>query len=294
MRKLILTLLLVLPLTAQVKTVSLHPLITDIVKRVGGEHVAVIDLIGKNGDPHHFEPTANQLQETMGASLYFVSGKGLEAYLPSLKSIVKGRAKVIEVGESLPSIDGACDHCEEAHGEEEHSHQHSIDPHWWHSVDNFRRAVTVIVAELSLVDAAHAADFEKNGQTYRKELDELDRWIRVEIAKIPKKNRQLATAHAAFGYFCKEYQFTAFSVQGINREQAPGSKELADLIKSLKEHQVAAIFPEKESNPKVLETLTKDTGIALGETLIADGASVVTYDQMMRHNVNAIVKTLAP
>ncbi len=292
MRLFIVMMLLVMPIAAQVKIVSLHPLITTIVKQVGGEHATVIDLVGKNGDPHHFEPTANQLQETMGASLYFVSGKGLEAYLPSLKSIVKGRAKVIEVGETLPSLAGECDHGDEESGEE-HSHEHGIDPHWWHSVDNFRRAVTVVVAELSAADAAHAADYEKNGQTYRKELDELDRWIRMEIAKIPKKQRQLATAHAAFGYFCKDYQFTAFPVQGINREQAPGAKELAELIKTLKEHQVTAIFPEKESNPKVLETLTKDTGITLGDALIADGAAMDTYDQMMRHNVTAIVKALA-
>ena len=294
MRSLFIVLFLIAPLAAQVKTVSLHPLLTDLVRRVGGEHATVIDLIGKNGDPHHFEPTANQLQETKGALLYFVSGKGLEAYLPSLKSIVKGQAKIIEVGETLPSIAGACDHSEEEHGAEEHAHEHGVDPHWWHSVENFRRAVTVVVSELSAVDPAHASDFEKNGQVYRKELDELDRWIRVEIAKISKKQRQLATAHAAFGYFCKDHQFTVFSVQGINREQTPGAKELADLIKSLKEHQVTAIFPEKESNPKVLETLTKDTGIALGEMLIADGTTMSTYDQMMRHNVNAIVKALAP
>jgi zinc/manganese transport system substrate-binding protein len=293
MRLFIAMILLVMPIAAQIKIVSLHPLITTIVKQVGGEHATVIDLVGKNGDPHHFEPTANQLQETMGASLYFVSGKGLEAYLPSLKSIVKGRAKVIEVGETLPSLAGECDHGDEESGEE-HAHEHGIDPHWWHSVDNFRRAVTVVVTELSAVDVAHAVDYEKNGQRYRKELDELDRWIRMEIAKIPKKQRQLATAHAAFGYFCKDYQFTAFPVQGINREQAPGAKELAELIKTLKEHQVTAIFPEKESNPKVLETLTKDTGITLGEALIADGAAMDTYDQMMRHNVNAIVKALAP
>lgn len=303
MKWLFLSLLAALPLTAQVKTVTLHPLLTDLVKRVGGDQVTVHDLIGKTGDPHHFEPTASQLKETQGAVLYFVSGKGLESYLSSLKNIVKGKATVVEVGETLPSIEGSCEHCEHeheheheeseaAHEEEAEEHHHDIDPHWWHSVDQFRRAVAVVESALSKADPGHAADFAKNATTYRKELDELDKWVRKEIARIPKEHRQLATAHDAFGYFCKEYQFEAFPVQGVNREQAPGAKELAELIADLKKHQVGAIFPEKESNPKILSTLTKDTGIALAEPLIADGTTVDTYAEMMKHNVAAIVKAL--
>lgn len=302
MKLLLLTLFAALPLSAQIKTVTLHPLLTDLVKRVGGEHVEVHDLIGKTGDPHHFEPSANQLKATQGAVLYFVSGKGLESYLPSLKNILNGKATIVEVGETLPSIEGTCEHCEHeheheesdaAHEEEAEEHHHDIDPHWWHSVDQFRRSVAVVTAALSAADSAHAADFEKNANAYRDELDQLDKWMRKEIAKIPKERRMLATAHDAFGYFCKDYQFEAFPVLGVNREQAPGAKELAELIADLKKHHVAAIFPEKESNPKILATLTKDTGIALAESLIADGTTVDTYQEMMKHNVNAIVKALA-
>ena len=277
--------------SAQIKTVSLHPLLTDLIKQVGGDQVIVIDLIGKTGDPHHFEPNAEQIKETHGAVLYFVSGKGLESYLPSLKNIVGNSAKVIEVGATLPSIEGKCDH---EHHDPDHEHEHSIDPHWWHSIENARRATTVIAQELTTASPAQRAQFEKNANDYRAKLEQLDRWARKEIAKIPKEKRQLATAHDAFGYFCKDYQFTAFPVQGINREQAPSTAELAELMKELKEHKVAAIFPEKESNPKILTVLTKDTGIRLAEPLIADGTNVDTYEEMIRHNITAIVKALAP
>lgn len=295
-----LNLLLALPLAAEIKTVTLHPLLTDLVKRVGGEQVTIVDLIGKTGDPHHFEPSSDQLKQTNGALLYFVSGKGLESYLPSLKSIVAHEAKIIEVGATLPSIEGSCEHCEHEHEEEhkeeaaheEEEHHHDIDPHWWHSIENFRRAVNVVAAELTLADPAHKDLFEKNAAAYRAELEELDRWTRKEIAKIPKASRQLATAHDAFGYFCKDYGFTAFPVQGVNREQVPSTAELAELIDDLKEHQVGAIFPEKESNPKILSTITKDTGIKLASPLIADGTTVDTYAEMVKHNVNAIVEAL--
>jgi zinc/manganese transport system substrate-binding protein len=134
--------------------------------------------------------------------------------------------------------------------------------------------------------------FHKNAEIYRSQLDELERWAKREISKIPRDKRHLATAHAAFNYFCKEFGFTAHPVQGINREQMPDPKELAALVADLKENQVVAIFPEKESNPKILKTLTHDTGIRLGDPLIADGTGGLGYVAMVRHNVEAIVKGL--
>lgn len=281
----------IFPLAAQVKVVSLHPLLTDLLHQVGGSQLEVIDLIGKTGDPHHFEPSSEQLRSTTGATLFFISGKGLESYLPALKSIVGNRAKIIDVGATVPSLEGACSHCEE----HDHDHSdHSVDPHWWHSIDHFRRATQSVAKALAAAHPEQADLWQKNATRYQSQLEELDRWTRQQIARIPKKQRHLATAHDAFGYFCKDYQFTAYPVQGLNREQLPNTKELAELLKTLREQKVRAIFPEKESNHKILASLTRDTGIVLAEALVADGTNVDSYEEMVRHNVNAIVKALAP
>lgn len=272
---------------AEMKVAVLHPLLADLTRKVGGAQVNVVDLIGPNGDPHHFEPSPTDLKQAEGATLYLASGMGLESYLPKLKTIISKTAVVVEVGATLPSLEGACDH-----HEHDHSHDHGVDPHWWHSIDLFRRATGVVVEALVKESPQNAALFRQNAELYRAELDELERWAKREISKIPRERRHLATAHAAFNYFCKDFGFTAHPVQGINREQMPGPKELAALIADLKKHQVAAIFPEKESNPKILQNLTRDTGIRLGAPLIADGVGSLSYDEMIRHNVNAIVKGL--
>jgi zinc/manganese transport system substrate-binding protein len=156
----------------------------------------------------------------------------------------------------------------------------------------FRRATSVVAEAMAKEFPQNATLFRRNAELYRAELDELERWAKREIAKIPRERRHLATAHAAFNYFCKDFGFTAHPVQGINREQMPGPRELAALVADLKKHQVAAIFPEKESNPKILQNLTRDTGIRLGGSLIADGTGSTRYDEMIRHNVNTIVKAL--
>lgn len=278
-----------LPLSAaDLKIAVLHPLLGDLARQVGGDRVEVVDLIGPNGDPHHFEPKPGDLKNAEGSAIYLVAGMGLEGYLPKLKAIIANKATLIEVGATLPALEGACDH--EGH---DAAHDHQIDPHWWHSIDNFRRATGVVAEALAAASPENAASFRNNADAYRNELDALERWARREISRIPRDKRQLATAHAAFNYFCKEFGFTPHPVQGLNREQMPDPKQLAALVAELKENRVAAIFPEKESNPKILKTLTNDTGIRLGEPLIADGTGGVGYIEMVRHNVAAIVRGLA-
>lgn len=278
------TLLGLLPLSAaDVKIAVLHPLLGDLARQVGGDRVEVVDLIGPNGDPHHFEPKPEDLNKAEGATIYLVAGMGLESYLPKLKAIIANKAILIEVGATLPALEGTADH---------EGHDHEIDPHWWHSIDGFRRATSVVAEALAAASPENAAGFRKNADAYRNELDELERWARREISKIPRDKRHLATAHAAFNYFCRDFGFTAHPVQGMNREQMPDPKELAALVAELKTNHVAAIFPEKESNPKILKTLTTDTGIRLGDPLIADGTGGTGYQQMVRHNVTAIVKAL--
>lgn len=278
----------ILPMTAaEFKVAVLHPLLVDMARQVGGGQVTVVDLIGQNGDPHHFEPKPEDLKQAENAALYLAAGMGLEGYLPKLKAVISNKAVLLEVGTTLPALEGACDH--EDH---DHDHAHEVDPHWWHSIDLFRRATGIVAEAFAKQSPDDAAVFRENADAYRKQLDELERWVKREIAKIPRDRRHLATAHAAFNYFCKDYGFTAHPLQGINREQMPSPKELSALIAELKKQKVPAIFPERESNPKILENLTKDTGIQLGEPLIADGTGGLGYVEMMRHNVNAIVKAL--
>ncbi|MFD2257090.1 metal ABC transporter substrate-binding protein [Luteolibacter algae] len=279
-------------LGAELRVVSLHPLIGDLLRQVGGEKVEVIDLIGSNGDPHSFEPQAGDLADAEGAEIFFASGMGLENYLPKLEAILDGKSKIVEVGSTLPALEGSCDHAEE-HDEHEHHHAHEVDPHWWHSVDLFRRAVTIVSKELAEARPENKSVYEENAAAYRKNLDALEKWVRRELIRIPRDQRKLATAHDAFQYFCVAYDFKSYSVQGLNREQMPDAVKLAELIATLKADRVVAIFPEKESNPKMLLSLTKDTGIRLGGELVADGRGMPSYEKMMKHNVETIVKGLS-
>jgi len=274
---------------ARLKVVSLHPLITDVARQVAGQKAEVIQLIDPHADPHHFQPTPKSLLKAKDAQLYLASGKNLETYLDKLRSTLGSSAKVVEVGRTVPSqkISGrdsqfVC--CPtHAHG--------AIDPHWWHRVSNMQKAARVIAKEYAAIDPANEATYKANAAAYSKRLSALHSWVKREVSRIPKNNRILSTAHAAFGYFCKEYGFKALPVKGLTAQQKTSATYQAEAIRELRKNGVKAIFPELRANPKSLKIIAKEAGVKLGGTLIADGSH--SYEKMMRDNVTKIVASLA-
>ena len=274
---------------ARLKVASLHPLITDVARQVAGQHAEVVQLIDDHADPHHFQPTPKLLLKAKGATLYLASGKNLETYLGKLKSTLGSRAKVVEVGRTIPSqkISGRDSQyvCCPQHA------KGAIDPHWWHRVSNMQKAARVIAKEYAAADPANATAYKANAAAYSKRLATLHTWIKREVSRIPRKNRILTTAHSAFGYFCKEYGFRALPVKGLTAHHQTSASYQAEAIQEIRKNGVKAIFPEQRANPKSLRLIAKETGVKLGGTLVADGSP--NYEKMMRENVQKIVSALS-
>jgi ABC-type Zn uptake system ZnuABC Zn-binding protein ZnuA len=295
MKSLLLSLLL-LPFTAgaAVKVATLHPLLADVVRQVGGDKVEVIEILKAGGDVHHFEPAARDIAAMRGSVLLLAMGKHLETYLDKLRDSVGSSVKVIEVGRPIPSVQLDPSQeifvCCPAHAKS------SIDPHWWHSAENMKRAARVIADELAGVDPANEDAYAAGAKAASKRFDELKRWAQQEISAIPRGDRRLVTAHAAFGYFCKEYGFKSVPVLGISRSDDASPQYIAQAIQVIREQKIRAVFPEDQANPKVLAEIVRSTGVKLGDSLVADGTSkdAHTFETMLAHNVRAIVAALKP
>ncbi len=275
------------------KVATLHPLLADLAQQVGGDQVIVVEIMKAGGDIHHYEPSPKDLAAMRGARLVLASGKELESYLPKLRDSLGAGVQIFEVGEKIPSIPGVCNHDHDEDGDEEH-HHHGVDPHWWHSAENMKRAARVLADAFTAAAPANEAAYTAGAKAASARFSALKSWAQKEISRIPKGDRTLVTAHAAFGYFCKEYGFEPISVLGIGRGDDAAMKHIAETIKVIRESKIKAVFPEDQANPKVLTEIVRSTGVTLGETLIADGTAkeVHTFETMLRHNVNAIVKAL--
>ena len=274
--------------SAQLTVSSLNPILTDFIERVGGDKVEVIQVMPLGADVHSFQPKAAQVAKMQESALIFAMGKNIEQYLGGLKQTLQGDQQIIEVGRSIPSQKVDADpiySCCPAHS------KGAIDPHWWHNVENAERAVKVIAAALEEADSTNKGYYQDNATALRKEYRNLHNWVKSEVSKIPKKQRTLVTAHAAFAYFCKEYKFEAAYVEGLSRESEISAKQFANTVKTLKDKKVRAVFPEKLANPKMLKQIALETNAKVGDALYAD-AITTSYKKMIEHNVTSIVNAL--
>lgn len=287
----------------KLEVASLSTVLTDIAASVGGEAVSVTNIIRPGVDPHGFEPTVRDVKTMSGAKILLASGMGFEPYLPKLRRSVGDQTELVIVGDAIKPL--MVDAAEEDHSGHDHSHGHShgdagadgkiADPHWWHSVANAKVATNVIRDALIEADPDNKSVYQANAKAYLAMLDDLAKWVKIEVAKLPRDRRILVTSHDALGYFARDNGFEVRTVQGISTRDQPSSKAVRDLIDTIKADQVKAIFAENIENPKILAEITRETGANIGGTIYADGLGAdeaATYETMMRHNVSTIVGAL--
>lgn len=278
---------------------SLSTVLTDIARNVGGDRVTVTNIIQPGVDPHDFQPTPRDVRALSKARIILASGLGFESYLEKLRSAVGPGPTFVVVGDAIKPL-MVTDHHDHDHGHD-HGHAHGpdgkmADPHWWHSISNARIATRVIRDALIAADPAGKSAYEANARAYMVKLDDLARWAKVQVARVPRSQRILVTSHDALGYFARDYGFEIHPVEGISTGDQPSSKRVRELITLIKTDGVKAIFAENIENPKVVGEITRETGARLGGTLYADGlgpAEAATYEDMMRHNVTVIVTGLS-
>ncbi len=129
------------------------------------------------------------------------------------------------------------------------------------------------------------------------ELKKLDGWVRSEIAKVPQEKRRVITTHDAFGYFGDAYRIEFISALGVASMTEPSAEALARLVDRIRRENIRALFIENMSDPRMMETIARETGAEDGGTLYSDALSkpdgpAPTYVAMFRHNVPVLIAAM--
>jgi zinc/manganese transport system substrate-binding protein len=271
---------------------TLHPLLTEMVTRLAGEHVRIVEVMGPGGNPHTFDPSPRDLARIQDAVMVVAMGKNLETYLDRLAASLSAGVEIYEAGRLVPSI--------RIDAENElfvccptHSHG-AIDPHWWHSPMAMRTAVRHLGRRLERMFPEQRGEIRSATRDLMSELEELHGWVEEQVSVIPRNQRKLVTAHAAFGYFCEAFRFVSIPVHGLTPDQEPSPAHVAETIRIIRRENIRAVFPEKGANERILDQIVLETGVRVATPLLADntGAEGVTYADMIRHNVKSIVEAL--
>lgn len=290
-----LTVLILLLLTQKVEAkelnvVSTNSILGDWVRQVGGPHVKQTVLVGANGDPHTFDPTAKDSIALTDADVIFEFGLHLEPWLDALYDSSGSKAPRFRVTSGLMLISSS----QPVGGDAE------FDPHVWHDVGNAIIMVEVIRDALISADPTHTSDYRDNAERYLKELSSLQNRVFKEIATLEKERRKLVTSHDTFGYFARRYGFEVIAAvidSATTEVSDPSALKMAELVQKVKAAGVPAVFMENVSNPQSVQALARETGVRVAPALYSDalgqpGSAGEDYISMMTYNVKTIVEAL--
>jgi zinc/manganese transport system substrate-binding protein len=276
----------VLPALAQSrpKVVATFSILGDLVNEVGGDRIELAVLVGADTDAHTYQPKPTDARALAAAQALVSNGLGYEGWIDRLAKAApfKGRGIVATTG--VATLQGAPGN----------NHAQGPDPHCWQDVGRVRRYVDNIVDGLAATDGANASFYRERGQAYDKRLVALDQWIKAEIAKVPAAQRRALTAHDSFRYFTAAYGVEFFAPRGFTTESEPSARDVATLIRPVREQKIKALFVENMSNPGLIDQIARESGAVVGPRLYSDALSgptgpAPTYEAMMRHNVTALV-----
>jgi len=277
----------------KLQVVTTTTMITDLVKVIGGDKIEVKALMGSGVDPHLYKASEGDVSKLFNADAVIYNGLHLEGKLEEVFEKMRHQNKttiavadVIDTSTLLSSQDFASNY----------------DPHIWFDISNWEIITKHLVEELSKLDAKNAEVFKTNGAKYLENLATLKLSVSEKVKELPVEKRILVTAHDAFNYFGRAYDFQVVGLQGLSTATEAGVLDVQKLANFILENDVKAIFVESSVPKRTVEALqesvkSKGKDVTIGGTLYSDalgdiGTEEGTYLGMYEHNVNTIVNAL--
>ncbi len=266
-------------------------IVGNIVQQVGGDYINLHVLIPVGTDPHTYQPAPQDLTLVSDASIVFLNGAGMEQGFLNRLLQNAGKAQIVDVSSGI-TLDEITPAQAAASGEVA-----GTDPHVFMDPNNVMVWVRNIQGALSQQDPANASTYAANADAYLKQLQNLNTWIKQQVAQVPQANRRLVTDHLVLGYFAKQYGFEQVGAifPSYTDMSEPSAQEVARLEDAIRSQGVKAVFVGNTVNPQLSEQIAKDTGMKLVfiyTDSLTKGAPAGTYIDYMHYNVDAIVKAL--
>lgn len=275
---------------AKLTVVATTPEVADFVRNIGGDDVAVTQIIKPNVDPHDYEPTPADIQAIGAAKIVVKNGVGLEKWLDRTIESAGFQGTVVDSSQGVRLREG----------DEEEGGQ---DPHIWHDPRNAKVMVTNIEKALAAADSGDAQAYAKNLAGYQAKLDKLDADNEAAFAELPAADRKLVTNHDAFGYYVDRYrlQFVGSVIPSLDTSAELSAQQLKELVARIRATGTKAIFSESSLPAKTAAAIAQQAGVKVvggedalfGDSLGEPGTAEGTYLGAEAHNTAVIVEALA-
>lgn len=262
------------------KVLATTTFLADIAQNVAGNRLVVNSLLPPTANPHEFQPTPKDAITIAQSQVLISNGLGYEPWLQNLTGTSGIAPAAIKASDGLEAARGG-------------------DPHMWMNPLSAVRYVENIRDGLSRADPAGAGEYAANAAAYISSLNQLDAWIKQQVAGLPPEKRLLVTNHDELGYFADAYGFKVLGavIPSVTSDSAPSAQEMAQLIQIVQSSGATAIFLDVNENQNLARQIASETGTKVVtnlyvETLSAKNGPAPTYIDMMKYDVTTIVNAL--
>ncbi|MSR69294.1 MAG: zinc ABC transporter substrate-binding protein [Phycisphaerales bacterium] len=298
--------------SAPLKVVAANPVVTDILRSVGGGDIELV-VVGAGGDPHHYEPTPADAKQIASADLVVQFGLGLDLALARLHASTESKGRLLVVADGLGTQtsghthDHEHDHAGEIHGGHDapaanKSESSGVDPHIWHDPTKVQILNVRLCAALVALRPQLAETFGARSRALDAQLAQLNQWIKAQVQALAAAKRVIATTHDGLRYFADRYGLQVIGIEmmsGKISQTDPSPKELLKMVQALQAAKCAVVFGDSAHPSRVAATVAREANVRLVESLRLDGLAQPpaveagkAYLETMRANVKTIVEAL--
>lgn len=241
---------------------SFYPMYLLTVNVAGGiDGVSVANMAEQSvGCLHDYTLRTGDMRRIHAADVVVVNGAGMEGFMD--KVIGDMGKPVIDASAGIELI------CSDAHDHDEHDegegddHDHGdVNAHIWMSPRQAMLQVINIAEGLSAADPAHAEEYQRNAAAYTARLEALDAQVTELLSGVA--GARIVTSHPAFEYLARDYGIEIVASLGQEPGEMPRTRDMAELVDTVRDMGISALFVERAYAEKAAEVLARETGIAI-------------------------------
>ena len=263
--------------------------IYDMARNIGGDKVKVTMLLPPATDAHNYELKPNDIVRISKADLFLYVNMEMEHWAYKVIAATSSNTKLlpVETGSGITMLPLTGGEEDEEAG---HHHSSKFDPHIWLDFNNAQKMADNIASALVKIDPRHSDYYLKNAALYKNKLAALDNKFRTGLTGC--KNRTILHAgHWAFAYLANKYGLKYYSVYNVSADSEPEPQKIMALIQQIKDTKARYIYSEDLINPRLAETIARETGAGLlklnnGHTISkAEISRGVSFLSLMEENL---------
>lgn len=227
---------------------------------------------------HDYTLKVSQMRMIEESGMIIISGAGLEDFLDDA---LNSSQLVIDASVNTHIHTGS-------HHHEETDHSHSHDPHIWLSTENASEMVKTICKALTERYPEYAEIFERNLDITLEKLLQLQTYGHAQLSNI--SCRELITFHDGFAYFAESFDLRILKAIEEESGSEASAKEIIELVQLIDEHNLQAVFTEKNGSTACAEIVSAESGIPIYTLDMAMSGD--SYFDAMYYNIDTIKESL--